>query len=72
MQYWVVCSNCTGGPVYLPPDPYGVEGYFEWIAWTPFLEFADRFNTRELAEQRMIVLTLEGLDISGMPMLVGT
>ena len=71
MPYWVVCSKVPGGPVYLPADPYGVPGYFEWIAWTPFLEFADQFNTRELAEQRMIGLTLEGLDIPAQPMLVG-
>jgi hypothetical protein len=71
MRYWVVCSDCTGGPVYLPQEPYGVEPYYKWAPWSSFIEYAQRFESRELAEERMVGLTLEGMDMSGEPMLVG-
>lgn len=71
MPHWVVCSKIGGGPVYLPQEPYGVEPYYKWAPWTSFLEYAQRFESRELAERHMIGLTLEGMGMTGEPMLVG-
>jgi hypothetical protein len=67
MTSWIVLANLgkgLGGPLYMPPDPYGIPGDLDypWAPWTPLKEFSKKFESKEEAEAFMVALTMEGFD----------
>jgi hypothetical protein len=63
MMRWVICSTGSGGPLYCPTNPQGVQWgtvVYPWAPWTPYLEFAKRFDSQEDADAFLVAMALEG------------
>lgn len=73
MTRWVICSSGSGGPLYCPTDPQGVQWgtvVYPWAPWTPYLEFAQKFDSKEDVDAFLVALVLEGYPMEDRPPLI--